>query len=272
MRKTILTLIALALTAVTFTVAAQPTTPRASATVLPAFVPQPGQVVVSGTVPDERTKSEVLRKLQNLYGVANVIDQIDVRSDVVAPKEWSRNVVNHIVTGNLRDVHRGQLEIDGTQVRISGEVDSEQKRQSIVNQLASSLNQDYRIASALRVVIDEQQLLDRLLAGRIVEFHVASAELTRVGMHLLDELADVLPRINSGKITIIGHTDSTGQRATNIALSLARAESVKQYFVEKGLSPARFITQGVGPDQPVASNNTADGRAKNRRIEFRASN
>ncbi|MDR0588901.1 MAG: OmpA family protein [Burkholderiales bacterium] len=243
------------------------------APVVPAnFIAQPGQVVVSGTVPDERTKAEVFHKLQNIYGAGKVIDQIDVRSDVVTPRDWSQQVINNVISSSLKSIHRGQLEIDGTQIRLQGEVESEPVRQSIIDTLARSLNQSYRIVSSLRVAVNQQVQLDKLLANRIVEFHTNSATLTDKGQQLLDELADILPQINSDKIQIIGHTDVTGNRATNLALSLARAEAVRAYLVEKGLSPNRFETMGVGPDQPVASNATPEGRAKNRRIEFRATN
>jgi OmpA-OmpF porin, OOP family len=76
--------------------------------------------------------------------------------------------------------------------------------------------------------------------------------------------------MNTRTVEIIGHTDNSGNRASNIALSQARADAVKGYLVAKGISPQQLTTNGVGPDQPVASNDTTDGRARNRRIEFRA--
>ncbi len=242
-----------------------------SARIVPAnIIPQPGQVLASGVVPDEKTKVDIINKLEELYGKGNIIDQIDV-GGVVAPPNWDRHVGN-LISAPLKEVHRGQLEIDGTQIRIRGEVANEVLRQEIVSTLATSLNRTYRISNALRVAADEQPLLDDILANRIVEFEVSSARLTVEGKKLLDEVADLLPQLLSEKIQIIGHTDSTGSRATNLALSQARADAVKNYLTEKGLPEARFETLGVGPDQPVASNSTPDGRAKNRRIEFRAGN
>jgi OOP family OmpA-OmpF porin len=73
-------------------------------------------------------------------------------------------------------------------------------------------------------------------------------------------------------ITITGHTDNVGTDTYNQKLSERRAESVKKYLVGKGLSAGQIQTQGKGESQPVADNKTADGRAKNRRvdIEFKA--
>jgi OOP family OmpA-OmpF porin len=68
---------------------------------------------------------------------------------------------------------------------------------------------------------------------------------------------------------IAGHTDSTGPRDHNLDLSRRRARSVKKYLVDHGIDDKRLTTRGYGPDEPIASNDTPDGRAENRRIEFR---
>ncbi len=69
-------------------------------------------------------------------------------------------------------------------------------------------------------------------------------------------------------ITIVGHTDDRGTVEGNQALSLARAESVKSWFVERGIDPARLTTSGAGQGQPIAANDTPAGRSQNRRIQF----
>lgn len=173
----------------------------------------------------------------------------------------------------LKQINRGQLEVDGTQIRLLGEVQNEASRQQIASAFATSLNPTYKIVNGLRVAAgkDEQGLLDKVLTNRVVEFETGSATLTARGRELLDQVADVIPKLHSDKVQIIGHTDSSGSRSTNLALSQARADAVRAYLVDKGLPPGRFETLGAGPDQPVATNATAEGRAKNRRIEFRAS-
>jgi OOP family OmpA-OmpF porin len=65
------------------------------------------------------------------------------------------------------------------------------------------------------------------------------------------------------------HTDSKGRKADNQRLSDARAESVVDYLAEKGVARDRMIARGFGEDQPIASNDTPEGRARNRRVEFR---
>lgn len=84
----------------------------------------------------------------------------------------------------------------------------------------------------------------------------------------LDELASVLNQSPTWKLSITGHTDSTGTPQTNLTLSKKRADSVKSYLVSKGVDQLRISTQGMGQTQPIADNATAEGREMNRRVEF----
>jgi outer membrane protein OmpA-like peptidoglycan-associated protein len=71
------------------------------------------------------------------------------------------------------------------------------------------------------------------------------------------------------RIEVQGHTDSTGGMAMNLALSQARAEAVVGALIRRGVSADRMVAKGFGPKQPIATNATAQGREKNRRVEFR---
>jgi len=88
------------------------------------------------------------------------------------------------------------------------------------------------------------------------------------GKSKLDDLASKVKGINLEVVIAVGHADSIGSDEYNQRLSMRRAESVKAYMVSKGLEPNRVYTEGKGEKQPVANNNTADGRAKNRRTEI----
>ncbi|MEM5310670.1 OmpA family protein [Paraburkholderia sp. JHI869] len=245
------------------------TAPRSSATSTPAPVDTvPGQVVAGGKVPDEATHAAVLARLRETYGAANVVDQIEV-GDVATPPNWSDNV-QKLLNVQLKQIHKGQLKIDGTQIDVRGEVGNEAARQQIASDMATALNPTYTIRNGLRVSASEQGLLDQTLANRTIEFETGSATLTPQGRSILDQMAVVLVKMNTRTVAIIGHTDNSGNRASNIALSQARADAVKGYLVGKGISPQQMTATGVGPDQPIASNDTNDGRARNRRIEFRA--
>ncbi|MFZ6657359.1 outer membrane protein OmpA [Undibacterium sp. TJN19] len=84
----------------------------------------------------------------------------------------------------------------------------------------------------------------------------------------LDDMASKLKSINLEVVIAVGHTDSVGTEEYNQKLSIRRAEAVKAYLVSKGIEANRVYTEGKGKKQPVADNKTADGRAKNRRVEI----
>ena len=88
------------------------------------------------------------------------------------------------------------------------------------------------------------------------------------GKAKLDDLVGKLKGIALEVIIAIGHTDSIGSKEYNQKLSVRRAEAVKAYLVSKGIEPNRIYTEGKGLTQPIASNSTAEGRAKNRRVEI----
>ena len=85
---------------------------------------------------------------------------------------------------------------------------------------------------------------------------------------ILDRFADGLRNNPNAEVRIIGHTDSTGSDAINDPLSLQRAESTRNYLTSRGVNGARIQVQGMGSRQPVASNSTAGGRSRNRRVEI----
>ena len=87
------------------------------------------------------------------------------------------------------------------------------------------------------------------------------------GKAKLDDLVSKVKGINLEVIIAVGHTDSIGSDAYNQKLSVRRAEAVKAYLVSKGIEKNRIYTEGKGEKQPVASNKTKEGRAKNRRVE-----
>jgi OOP family OmpA-OmpF porin len=88
------------------------------------------------------------------------------------------------------------------------------------------------------------------------------------GKAKLDDLVSKMGGINLEVIIAVGHTDSVGSDAYNQKLSVRRSEAVKAYLVGKGVEKNRVYTEGKGEKQPVADNKTAEGRAKNRRVEI----
>jgi outer membrane protein OmpA-like peptidoglycan-associated protein len=114
-----------------------------------------------------------------------------------------------------------------------------------------------------------QAKVQELLATSRIEFDTSSATIRARSKPLLDGLAEAVKSC-PGKVQIEGHTDSVGQAASNQTLSEARAQSVVAALVARGVAADRLGAAGYGPSKPLASNDTAEGRSKNRRIEFKA--
>lgn len=106
------------------------------------------------------------------------------------------------------------------------------------------------------------------LVLRDVNFEFDSAQLTANAEAILDGVSEKLMTNDQLRIRLEGHTDSVGPAAYNKGLSQRRADSVKSYLVNKGFSADNITTIGYGEEQPVASNDTAEGRAQNRRVEL----
>lgn len=229
----------------------------------------PGQIVVTGTVPDDVSKLSVLTKLREVYGADKVIDQISVGA-VVMPPNWN-TYVQKLIGPNLKLISRGQFKVDGNVVTMRGEVANEAQKQQIASDIASALNPSYIVNNGLRIATSDQGVLDQTLANRVIEFEAGKSDITLKGKAILDEIVVALKKLKGQKVEVIGHTDDQGLRANNIALSQARADAVKAYFASQAVDVNLIAASGAGPDRPVASNSTGDGRARNRRIEFRIS-
>ena len=241
---------------------------QAFAQTAPAAPVPAGKVVVGGVVPDEATRAAILARVRELYGADRVVDQLGV-DKLAAPPNWVDHV-RSVLDPDLKQVTQGQLRIAGNVVEVSGNVDSEAIHTQLLGQIATQLNNPtYTVRDGLRVGAPSQQLLDSALAQRTIAFEVGNATLTPAGTKVLDDLVPILHQFSGRRFEIVGHTDDSGPREANVALSAARADAVKAYLAAKGIPAADIVTSGAGPDRPIAPNNTADGRARNRRIEFR---
>jgi outer membrane protein OmpA-like peptidoglycan-associated protein len=101
-----------------------------------------------------------------------------------------------------------------------------------------------------------------------VTFATNSSDINANFYTVLDQVAATLGEFNQTVIEVAGHTDSTGARAYNMTLSERRAGSVVSYLSGRGIARERMIAVGAGPDHPIDTNDTAEGRAQNRRVEI----
>jgi outer membrane protein OmpA-like peptidoglycan-associated protein len=114
-----------------------------------------------------------------------------------------------------------------------------------------------RVGEGIRITFDSGLLFD-----------VNKYDLNETSQLNLKNLAVTLAKYGDTNILIEGHTDSTGTREQNVTLSERRAKSVAHYLAGLNVASSRFSIMGYGPDQPIAANDTAEGRQKNRRVEL----
>ena len=115
----------------------------------------------------------------------------------------------------------------------------------------------------------ESPEIDLTQVGKVViRFKRNSNELSRETYQNLDRFADALIKSSDTDVLIKGHTDSSGALSYNMSVSEFRANIIKTYFIGKGVSPERITSVGMGPEEPVATNDTLEGRNLNRRVEI----
>lgn len=107
----------------------------------------------------------------------------------------------------------------------------------------------------------------KLIMPGNITFDTDSSDIAPSFYSPLNNLANSFKQFNQNTIEIVGYTDSTGSRQHNMDLSQRRAQAVSTYLTSQGVDSSRLSVRGAGPDQPVASNADANGRAQNRRVE-----
>ena len=125
-----------------------------------------------------------------------------------------------------------------------------------------------RAAAPAAVVVPPATVATKVTYAADAFFDFNKSVVKPEGKAKLDDLVGKIKGINLEVIIAVGHTDSVGSDAYNQKLSVSRSEAVKAYLVSKGIEKNRVYTEGKGEKQPVADNKTAEGRAKNRRVEI----
>jgi len=120
----------------------------------------------------------------------------------------------------------------------------------------------------LHFLADSSAQAPRTFVFDHLNFQSGSSQITPDSLKTVNDLAQILKAYPNVQVQVTGHTDNSGSAETNQALSLARADAVKTALVDQGVSADRVATQGFGETRPIASNDTEEGRARNRRIEL----
>jgi OmpA-OmpF porin, OOP family len=235
--------------------------------------------VVTGTMSDEGSLSSVLATVEAVFrGVDN--SGLTVRSGVPSEADWLGAALR-MVTEIGRRLEIGTITVNRGVISVSGEFETRQERRDardVAEVIVEASGLDFVSGFTVKEappptqeeVVELQTSLDDLIEGKVVEFELASDVLTPIGIELLDEIVAALNQFPLVPIEIAGHADSQGDADVNMDLSIRRAQAVLTYLVDNGLDPTRFEVVGYGETQPIADNSTAEGRERNRRIEFKA--
>ena len=229
-------------------------------------------LTLSGYVPDNNAHAALVAAAGRKFFNEKVVDNL--KASVGAPSGFAAAVVPAL--GALSRLSTGTLVVSDREVKLSGDALYDTAATQVRAGPGKDFPQGFQYKAEISVKpaaapVDGtvcQQLFSELLSKGSIRFEPARAVIDPDSAGLLDRLIETALRCPAAMIEIAGHTDTDGDDASNQALSEKRAQAVADYLVKAGLPPDRFTAVGYGSTQPVAGNDTDEGKAQNRRIEF----
>lgn len=240
-----------------------------------------GVATVSGSVGTEAQKEQILVAARSLAPV--IVDRIGVAPDGDTSATADERVAAVATTlERLDGAGRASIDLADDQLIVDAAGPTTVVRD--LRRLDDDLPAvDVVVTSTLVLVVppssdtEEIEALQAELDGLAAEirenvlFTTGSAQLHAAAEETLDKVVAALERYPSPLLEVAGHTDNLGSADLNRRLSEERAAAVVAYLTGAGIDGSRLTARGIGPDEPIADNNTAEGRALNRRVEFTAS-
>ena len=170
----------------------------------------------------------------------------------------------------LTQVNEGRLGFDGTRWWLRGMVEAPALRDTLTSTIAALPNgADWSVFIGVLTPLEIcRERVAELARRNAITFQSGSATLTESSLPVIDELAVDLNICPEASVHVEGHTDADGAEDLNLALSVSRAEAVVQALIERNVDLERLYAEGYGESQPIADNETRDGKAANRRIAF----
>lgn len=241
------------------------------------LVRRDGRAVIAGRMANRAGRAALGAFAAAGLGTAR-LEMAVTRADAPAPQGWQRAAFAAVEA--LARMREGEVALAPGFLRLDGRVDDPAEIGRLHRGLAARLP-EHEVESHLSVdlpaLVDAQGLtparctvvLNERVARTGLRFAPGSATIADGAAPALDRAAAVLRRCPEARMEIGGHTDSQGSAGFNRRLSRARAEAVRDALAERGIALARLRAKGYGESEPVASNDTPEGRARNRRIAFR---
>ena len=237
-------------------------------------------ITLNGDFPDDSAKAALTKALKgSLPANVNIVDQIRINPDVDA-LDFARAGPIFKDSASITDFN---LTVNGDTITLSGTATSPDQKNTVekeAKRVWSNLNIVDNLAvnepvpppgppppPAPGLCTNLQSAINAAMGGPIT-FEVNGFTLTPAEEESLTQVADKLKTCPSAHATINGYTDNSGTESINGPLSNQRAQTVENFLTAHGVAGDHLVVKGLGTDNPVASNDTADGRAKNRRVEI----
>ena len=170
----------------------------------------------------------------------------------------------------LTRLSEGRLGFDGARWWLRGKAETAAVKDAVEASVAAlPKGADWSVAVDLLAPIDVcRDRVGALAKRNAILFQSGKATLIAASLPVLDELASDLAICPDTYVHVEGHTDADGAEDLNLALSVSRAEAVVEALIERGVAEARLYAEGYGESEPIAPNDTKDGKQQNRRIAF----
>ncbi len=251
------------------------------------------KIIVEGVVQDETLRQELITSANASFGRGNVTERIVVKNGGIpseplgqAFKKVLTEVANQNVSSMQIDASYRGADPRSSAIEISGSVPTVDAQARLVDATDGvKFTNGITVAQPDPVIPEEgsadivgptpadslaqtQIALNELVGTQTIEFRTGRAALSEAGRAVVDEVARLLLTRPGTQVVIVGHTDNQGNAAENQRLSEQRAATVLAALAEEGVPEDSMTSSGKGADDPVADNDTAAGRAENRRITF----
>ena len=237
-----------------------------------------GLFQMNGQVRFKTTRNTLTSLAEAKFGKDFVNNKLKI--DTSMPQDWSDLVMYGIESMSL--LKNGFISINNSEVSVSGEANEPNIAVKIAQTFYGNLASNQPLKTKISYVeppkfvepegpTDGECLdgVDNLLVERKITFEPSSDRINLDGQQLLDEIADVLRDCDELSLEIAGHTDSQGREEMNLQLSQSRATAVLIELQRRKVLTTNYVAKGYGELQPIADNDTEEGRETNRRIEFK---
>src|SRR5262245_34328571 len=242
-----------------------------------------GKIRYSGVVPDEQTKQNVMNQLKSTFGEGNISGDISVNPRASAAG-WTSGLAAALP--NFKN-SGSEVTFEGNSINVGGTMSENAKGETVARlksvygdgmrigafEAATAVTEANRRASvalsSLRPGFTADDLVNALNMN-IINFRSGSSQIPHESMPVLEQSASAIKSAPAGTVLEIGgYTDNAGNPAANQRISQQRADSVRQFLIGKGVNSGSLVAKGYGDSNPIASNDTEEGRFKNRRIEYK---